>query len=137
LLTMSSATRGVKVRRLPVSCVLLGAQAAKGVGMATIEVTVCDVCRNPDRGSTQFHITEGDRTSTVDLCDEHAAPMRGLLKHGCSVASPPGRDAARAPISPGRASAVADHAAPVRRRRTRFDAQVATMDEIETRKLSQ
>jgi hypothetical protein len=105
--------------------------------MATIEVTVCDVCRNPERGSTQFHITEGERASTVDLCDEHAAPMRGLLKHGFSVASPRVRDAVRAPISPGRPSAVTDPTAPARRRRTSFDTHVVTMDEIEARKLSQ
>jgi len=91
--------------------------------MAIIEVTVCDVCRNPDRGTTQFAVAEDGASSTLVLCRDHAAPLRELLKCGTA-----------APVR-GTATKVATvRKAPARRRRGGFDSAVTTMDEIEARK---
>jgi hypothetical protein len=89
--------------------------------MATIEVTVCDVCRNPNRGTTRFQIWEGESNGVIDLCDEHAKPLRELLKLD-----------QRLNIS--RKKVAIARKAPVRRRRTGFDSAITTMDEIEARK---
>lgn len=92
--------------------------------MAIIEVTVCDVCRNPERKTTQFHIAEDLVGHTLDLCRDHAAPLRDLLKHGTATTP-----------TKGVQSRVAASKAPiVRRRRSGFDAAVATMEEIEAGK---
>jgi hypothetical protein len=104
--------------------------------MATIEVTVCDVCRNPERRTTQFHIAANRSAFSVDLCDEHAAPLRDLLKHG-SVAPAPRSNATRTPVSPVRPRAMNERKAPTRRKRASFDVRVVTMDDIEARKGSQ
>jgi hypothetical protein len=92
--------------------------------MATIEVTVCDVCRNPERGTTQFTIGEDGTNSALELCRDHAAPLRELLKRGVVTTA----GATRTP------KVATVRKTPARRRRTGFDSAVATMDEIEARK---
>lgn len=87
--------------------------------MAIIEVTVCDTCRNPTRGTTRFQVWEGESSAVIDLCDEHAKPLRDLLKLDQRLNIKRRRKAA---------------AEPARRRRTGFNSSVATMDEIEARK---
>ena len=108
-------------------------QNRKVLGLATIEVTVCDVCRNPERRATQFHIAANSKAINVDLCDEHAAPLRDLLTHG-SLAPAPRSSATRTPDTPARPRAMNERKAPARRKRASFDARVVTMDDIEARK---
>lgn len=91
--------------------------------MAIIEVTVCDVCRNPERRTTRFTVAEEGAISVLELCRDHAAPLREMLKHGTV-----------APVR-GTATKVATaRKTPTRRKRAGFDSAVATMDEIEARK---
>lgn len=91
--------------------------------MATIEVTVCDVCRSPERRTTQFAVAEEGVGSMLELCKDHAAPLRELLKHSTV-----------APLH-GTATRVATaRKVPVRRKRAKFDSAVATMEEIEARR---
>jgi len=87
--------------------------------MAIIEVTVCDVCRNPSRGTTRFQVWEGERSAVIDLCDEHAKPLRDLLTLDQRLNIKRRDSAAKAPA---------------RRKRTEFNSTVTTMDEIEARK---
>ena len=96
--------------------------------MAVIEVTVCDVCRNPDRGTVRFQIWEGEGSALIDLCDEHAGPLRELSKldQRHSIV----RRASAGSTRPRKAVVKA----PARRKRGAFDAAVATMEEIEARK---
>lgn len=48
--------------------------------MAQIELTVCDVCERPDRGTLHYFIITGDdRRGEADLCEEHAKPIEHLL----------------------------------------------------------
>jgi len=89
--------------------------------MAIIEVTVCDVCRNPDRGTTRFTIKEDDTESALELCKDHTAPLRELLKRGTATK-----------MTQARVATV--RKTPARRRRTGFDSAVTTMDEIEAAK---
>jgi len=96
--------------------------------MAVIEVTVCDVCRSPNRGTTRFQIWEGESSALIDLCDEHAKPLRDLLKldqrlnisrRNSATSTRPRKATARKPS--------------VRRKRRGFDSAVTTMEEIEAR----
>jgi hypothetical protein len=49
--------------------------------MADVTRTVCDVC-GADSASS-YTISSGRvKPWTVDLCQEHAAPIEGLRKHG-------------------------------------------------------
>ena len=93
--------------------------------MAVIEVTVCDVCRNPNRGTTRFQIWEGEGNALIDLCDEHAEPLRDLLKLDQRLNIKRRNSSVKVATT---------RKAPARRRRTGFDSAVATMDEIEARK---
>ena len=95
--------------------------------MAIIEITVCDGCRNPNRGTTRFQIWEGEISALIDLCDEHAKPLRDLLKLDQRLNVSRRKAAAEPKVATVRK-------APVRRRRTGFDSAVATMEEIEARK---
>lgn len=98
--------------------------------MAIIEVTVCDVCRNPDRGTVHFTVGEDDTDSELELCRDHAAPLRDLLKHGTTPSirtSGTTHTQTRPKIPTARKVAT-------RRRRSGFDNAVATMEEIEARK---
>lgn len=106
--------------------------------MAIIEVTVCDVCRNPNRGTTRFQIWEGEGSALIDLCDEHAKPLRDLLKLDQRLAinrrnSATSTRLRKAVAEPKVATA---RKTPTRRKRAGFDSAVATMDEIEARKQS-
>ena len=96
--------------------------------MAIIEVTVCDVCRNPERGTAQLTVAEGDVVSVLELCRDHAAPLRELLKRG-TVAPMRGTATKLA-----QAKVPTVRKTPVRRKRAGFDSAVATMEEIEARK---
>jgi len=91
--------------------------------MAIIEVTVCDVCRNPERRTTQFAVAEDGVSSVLELCRDHAAPLREMLKHGTV-----------APVRGTAARVASARKAPARRKRGGFDSAVTTMDEIEARK---
>ena len=97
--------------------------------MATIEVVVCDVCRNPERGTTQFQAAEGVEAAVLlELCRDHAAPLRELLKRGTvALARGTATKVAQARVPTARKT-------PARRRRTGFDSAVSTMDEIEAGK---
>ena len=97
--------------------------------MAVIEVTVCDVCRSPNRGTTRFQIWEGESSALIDLCDEHAKPLRDLLKLDQRLNI--SRRNSATSTRPRKAATV--RKAPVRRRRRGFDSAVTTMEEIEAR----
>ena len=87
--------------------------------MAILEVTVCDVCRNPERRTTQFHVAESGVGADLVLCDTHAIPLRELM----TLVRP-----ARAPRKPVGAT---EGAAPPRRKRSGFSGAVTTMEGIE------
>lgn len=85
--------------------------------MATIEVIVCDVCHDTTRDTEHFTVMSGQDSWDLDLCEEHAVPLRpGLLKEAASPVSPPPPPSRR------------------RGRPSRFDSAVATIDEIEAHK---
>lgn len=43
-----------------------------------LEVTVCDVCRDPSRTTARYTVSDDQRSVQVDLCEEHAEPLRAL-----------------------------------------------------------
>ena len=47
--------------------------------MAVRSVTVCDECERVGVGTTHYRITSGGRRRELDLCEEHAAPLRRLI----------------------------------------------------------
>lgn len=48
--------------------------------MATLKITVCDTCGSLDRSTEPYGVTSRDRTVQLDLCSEHAAPLRALIE---------------------------------------------------------
>ena len=93
--------------------------------MATIEVTVCDICRKPELPTTRFLVTDesaGGGVTVMELCAIHASPLRTLLDQVTGTSKPATARKSRAASSS------------TRRKRTGFDKAVATMEEIEARK---
>lgn len=43
--------------------------------MASIMVTVCDICKDPVRETTAWEIRGADGVRSFDLCDEHVVPL--------------------------------------------------------------
>ncbi|HEX2905040.1 MAG TPA: hypothetical protein VHO01_16420 [Jatrophihabitans sp.] len=86
-----------------------------------IEVTACNVCRDPGRQTTEFTIAEAGagRGVKVDLCDEHSTHVRELIagaRNGetrSRVAAPRQRAAAKAPGKKAPAKKAAARKAPV------------------------
>ena len=48
--------------------------------MATLTITVCDECHDPNRPVRNYRITSEGRTAVRDLCDEHGAFLEGLFE---------------------------------------------------------
>ncbi len=54
--------------------------------MARMSVLVCDRCSS-QAGVKHFDIREGSRRGSIDLCEEHAAPLEAMLSDGEQIAS--------------------------------------------------
>lgn len=44
-----------------------------------LTITVCDVCKDPNRDARTYELREGARRAKPQLCDEHAAPFEAFL----------------------------------------------------------
>lgn len=73
--------------------------------VARKQIIVCDVCERVGRGTDHYRITTGGKRYELELCSEHAAPLRSILE-------------AHEPKRP-----------------RRFEDTITTMEEIERRKL--
>jgi len=82
--------------------------------VAKINLTVCDVDQNPTVEARTYRITVDGKSYSADLCDEHSAPIREVMR------------IAEAAGSTGRATA--------RRGVGDFSAKVKTIEEIEAEK---
>lgn len=47
--------------------------------MATVQMTVCDVCEDPSRGTRHYDVESEGRKTEADLCDEHGKPLEHLF----------------------------------------------------------
>ena len=82
--------------------------------MAKISMTVCDVDKDPTKDAMTYRVTVDGQSYSADLCEEHAAPVREVMK------------IAQANGSTGRAAGT--------RRAASFSAKVKTIEEIEAEK---
>lgn len=48
--------------------------------MAKINLIVCDIDRDPTTDAKTYRITVEGQTYNADLCTEHAAPLREVMK---------------------------------------------------------
>lgn len=94
--------------------------------MAKIELVVCDVDKDPTRPVKTYRITVDGQSYTTDLCDEHSAPIRELIR-----------------IAEGKPEPTTTREIPTRatsrrvsttRKRGGFAAKVKTIEEIEAEK---
>jgi hypothetical protein len=56
-----------------------------------LTITVCDVCRDPKRQVKRYSISEGERSVTVDLCDQDDRFLAELLRDKTSEGKTPVR----------------------------------------------
>ena len=47
--------------------------------MAILRIEVCDVCKDPDRGTAKYRLGDMDKITRMTLCEEHSEPLRVLL----------------------------------------------------------
>lgn len=93
--------------------------------MARVELVVCDVCEDKDRGTRHYKVTSGARKAEADLCDEHALPLEHLLGDPREL-DPAPAPAAKRVTTRKRASTA--------RTRTSLGAKVTTLEAIESGK---
>ncbi|MEV4642783.1 hypothetical protein AB0J80_36125 [Actinoplanes sp. NPDC049548] len=49
-----------------------------------LSITVCDVCQDPSRKVKRYTLQQGERSATVDLCDEDSSALEALLPKGAT-----------------------------------------------------
>lgn len=74
-----------------------------------ISLTVCDVCEGRDEPAKTWKVQGDGMTATVDLCEEHGAPLLELVRAGGGTKPP-------------------------KTRRRRTGSKVTTLEEIESKK---
>lgn len=78
--------------------------------MVKINLVVCDVCKDPQRETEPYTVTGKGRRRSMDLCEEHSAPLGELL------------------------AATEEPSPPRKRAPARLQRRVTTMEEIAARK---
>jgi hypothetical protein len=53
-----------------------------------IELTVCNVCSDPARATKSYRVSNGGRSTVVDLCEEHGAQLEAWLGEPAPVRVP-------------------------------------------------
>lgn len=88
--------------------------------MATIEVSVCDVCKDIAKDARRFRLEVDGEAVELDLCADDGATVSELMQLGVPARVRPARKAAAKKATPAR--------------RTPFRGQVMTMEQIEALK---